>query len=258
MPEGDTYAKAAHRARSVLAGAVVTGVEGSAKAARRHSRAILDQKVEEVRTLGKNLLIDLDSGLTVRVHMGMSGTVQVTPPGRDRDLSGVRLGLRTDRGSVWAVGVPTVEVARRAEIDRALERLGPDILADEFDLAAFEDRASQYPADRTVSDFLLDQRVLAGVGNVYKSEVLFLERLAPDRTMSTVDAAATRHLAERARRLMLPNVRRYNRSTRGIGDGSLWVYGRAGRPCRRCRTEIEEGWIGSPARITYWCPSCQT
>src|SRR5690606_39678746 len=123
----------------------------------------------------------------------------------------------------------------------ALERLGPDILADEFDLAAFEDRASRYPADRTVSDFLLDQRVLAGVGNVYKSEVLFLERLAPDRTMSTVDAAATRHLAARARRLMLPNGRRRSRSTRGGGDGPIREHRGAGRPCRRRRTGGERG-----------------
>jgi endonuclease-8 len=257
VPEGDTYAKAAHRARNVLAGAVVTAVEGSAKAIRRHSPAILDRKVEAVRTVGKNLLIDFDSGLTVRIHLGMNGTVQVTPPGRDRDLAGVRLGLRTDRGAVWAVGAPKVEVGKRAAIDGALARLGPDLLADEFDVRAFEERAGRYPPDRPVCDFLLDQRVMAGVGNVYKSEVLFLERLAPDRTMATIDAATRRRLAERARRLMLPNTRRYNRSTRGLGDGSLWVYGRAGKPCRRCRTEIQEGWLGTPARITYWCPSCQ-
>lgn len=257
MPEGDTYAKAARRATNVLTGEVITAVEGSANAVRRYSRVILDRKVESVRTVGKNLLIDFDSGLTVRIHLGMTGTVQVTPPGRDRDPSGVRLGLRTERGAVWAVGAPRVEVAKRAEIDRALERLGPDVLAPDFDLAAFEERAGRYPPDRTVSDFMLDQRVMAGVGNVYKSETLFLERLAPDRTMDTVDIDTRRRLAERARRLMLPNIRRYNRSTRGIGDGSLWVYGRACKPCRRCRTEIQEGWIGSPPRITYWCPSCQ-
>ena len=256
MPEGDTYAKAAHRARNVLAGAVVTAVEGSAKAIRRHSPAILDRKVEAVRTVGKNLLIDFDSGLTVRIHLGMNGTVQVTPPGRDRDLAGVRLGLRTDRGAVWAVGAPKVEVGKKR---RSTGRLPGSARSPgrRVRCQSFEERAGRYPPDRPVCDFLLDQRVMAGVGNVYKSEVLFLERLAPDRTMATIDAATRRRLAERARRLMLPNTRRYNRSTRGLGDGSLWVYGRAGKPCRRCRTEIQEGWLGTPARITYWCPSCQ-
>lgn len=257
MPEGDTYAHAAHRVASVLTGFVVTAVEGSARAVRRRSTSLLDSKIEGVRTVGKNLLIDFDSGLTIRVHLGMSGSVQVTPSGRRRDLSGVRLGLSTERGSVWAVGAPKVEIGSRAEIDRTLERLGPDLLADDFDMETFEERAGRYPPERTVSDFLLDQRVLAGVGNVYKSEVLFLEGLSPQRVMATVDAGARRRLAERARRLMLPNARRYGRSTRGMGDGSLWVYGRAGKPCRRCRSEVQDGWIGSPPRITYWCPACQ-
>src|SRR5690606_41558964 len=88
--------KARQRARDAPPGAVVARGEGSAKAIRRHSPAILDRKVEAVRTVGKNLLIDFDSGLTVRIHLGMNGTVQVTPPGRDRDLAGVRLGLRTE------------------------------------------------------------------------------------------------------------------------------------------------------------------
>lgn len=258
MPEGDSYARAAARARPLLVGREVTGVEGSAPAVRRHSRSILGRRVEDVRTRGKHLLFDIDSGLTIHVHLGMPGRVRAGS-GRlaARDRGPLRLGLTTEAGSVWVLSAPTVEVARREEIERRLERLGPDLLADEFDWDEFRRRAARYPGDRTVSDFLLDQRVMAGVGNEYKCEVLFLEKLLPLRTMDGIDGSTREALAARARRLLLPNARRAVRSTTGRPDEGAWVYGRKGLPCRRCRTAIEEEWVGDPSRITYWCPTCQ-
>jgi endonuclease VIII len=258
VPEGDSYTRAAARARPYLVGREVTAVEGSARSVRRHSRSILGRRVDDIRTRGKHLLFDMDSGLTIHVHLGMPGRVRT---GRGslsaRDRGPLRLGLSTEAGSVWVLSAPTVEVARREEIEGRLERLGPDLLAEEFDWDKFRLRAGRYPDDRTVSDFLLDQRVMAGVGNEYKCEVLFLEKILPNRRMSEVDSAAREALAHRARRLLLPNARRAVRSTTGRPDEGAWVYGRNGLPCRRCRTAIEEEWVGDPPRITYWCPTCQ-
>lgn len=259
MPEGDSYTRAAARARPVLQDREVTGVEGSAPAVRRHSRVILGSRVTGVRTRGKHLLVDLDSGLTIHVHLGMPGQVR-TGTGNNlarKDRGALRLGVTTEAGSLWVLAAPTVEVEPREEIERRLARLGPDLLADEFDWERFRLLAARYPEDRSISDFLLDQRVMAGIGNEYKCEVLFLEGIAPGRPTGEIDIEGRVALARRARRLMLPNAHRPVRSTTGRPDQGAWVYQRAGQPCRRCRTAIVEGWVGEPARITYWCPACQ-
>lgn len=259
MPEGDSYTFAARRVRPLLAGRRVTGVEGSSPSVRRRSEAILDQVVASVRTRGKNLLIDLDSGMSVRIHLGMSGRVLTTPTGSvpSGGRGATRLALTTDLGKVWVLGAPTVEVERRRVIDHALERLGPDLLGADFDMEAYLARAGLHPQEATLSEFLLDQRVMAGVGNEYKSEILFLEGLAPDRRVGSLAPDELRRLAKRARALLLPNADRAVRSTSGRPNGALWVYGRAGLPCRRCHTAIAENWIGAPPRVTYWCQACQ-
>jgi endonuclease-8 len=254
MPEGDSYTLAAARIRPVLVGRTVTSVTGAAPDVRRHSGSIEGAEVTEVRTLGKHLMIDLANGLTIHIHLGMPGRVVVRrlPAG---DGPAVRLALNTDAGSASVLAAPTVEVDRRKVVDHELRRVGPDLLANEFDWHRFRHLAAIYPAGRTVSDFLLDQRVMAGIGNVYRCETLFLEGIEPRRSMDQINPAQRDGLAERARRLMLANAQRPGRAT--TGDGRLWVYERAGRPCRRCRTEIMAAWIGEPARITYWCPICQ-
>lgn len=259
MPEGDSYTHAARRITPLLAGRRVAAVEGSAPSVRRRSAALLDTVVDSVRTRGKNLLIDFESGLSARVHLGMAGRVRTSPPGKSigADRGAVRLALTTDRGTVCVLGAPTVDIERRRMIDQSLEHLGPDLLAPEFEMDRFAALAGRYPPESTLSDFLLDQRVMAGVGNEYKCEVLFLERLDPRRSVASVDAVALRRMAERARVLLQANSDRLVRSTTGRPDGSKWVYGRTGRPCRRCRNAVVEDWVGEPARITYWCPSCQ-
>lgn len=259
MPEGDSYTRAAHRVAPVLVGRRIESVEGSSPAVRRRSGRLIGTTVEAVRTSGKHLLIDLESGFTIHVHLGMAGRVRTAGPNADfyGDRGAVRLGLETDAGHVWVTGAPTVEVTRWAETERSLQHLGPDLLAEEFDFDHFDLMAGRYPKAATVSDFLLDQRVMAGVGNVYKNEVLFLERLHPARRVGSLDPKALRRLAERSRVLLKANANRSVRSTTGLPDGSAWVYGRGGKPCRRCRSEITEGWTGDPPRITYWCSSCQ-
>lgn len=259
MPEGDSYTRAARRVTPVLVGRRIERVEGSAPAVRRRSGRLVGATVETVRTNGKHLLIDLESGLTVHVHLGMAGKVRTAGANAafHGDRGAIRLALATEAGQVWVTGAPEVEVGRREEVERSLEHLGPDLLAEEFDFDRFDRMARRYPKEAAVSDLLLDQRVMAGVGNEYKCEVLFLERLHPSRQVAALDAAGLRRLAERSRILLRANANRSVRSTTGVPDGSAWVYGRAGRPCRRCRTAIREAWIGDPPRITYWCPTCQ-
>ncbi|HET8740352.1 MAG TPA: DNA-formamidopyrimidine glycosylase family protein [Acidimicrobiia bacterium] len=259
MPEGDSYVRAADRARPVLIGNEITDVGGSAPEIRARSEALIGATATDVRTQGKHLLIDVDSGYTIHIHLGMPGRVRTTSPGGrpGADPGAVRLALTTAVGTMWVIAAPTVEVRRRKVVEKDLEQIGPDVLAAEFDWERYEEMASRYPAERTVSDFLLDQRVMAGIGNVYKCEVLFLEGIDPRRSMSAVDMETRTALARRARRLMMPNAGRSVRSTIGRPGGGTWVYKRAGKPCRRCGTAIDEGWVGEPARLTYWCPTCQ-
>jgi endonuclease-8 len=259
MPEGDSYVRAAARARPVLVGNQITHVSGSAPEVRVRSEALIGATATEVRTVGKHLLIDLDSGYTIHIHLGMPGRVETTAPSRGPggNPGAVRLGLSTAVGSMWVLAAPTVEVRRRKVVEKDLDRIGPDPLAAEFDWDRYVEVAERYPAERTVSDFLLDQRVLAGIGNVYKCEVLFLEGIDPRRPMSEIGPETRLALARRARRVMLPNAGRSTRSTFGGPGGDTWVYQRGGKPCRRCRTAIEQEWVGDPPRLTYWCPTCQ-
>ena len=256
MPEGDSYTLAADRIRPVLVGRHIDRVDGSSPDVRRRSQAMLGAGVTQVRTIGKHLLIDLDNGLSIHIHLGMPGRVGLGNAVGERGA--LRLALTTDAGTVWVSAAPTVQVDRKKVIDHQLQRLGPDVLAPEFDWARYRVQASRYPDSATVSDFLLDQRVMAGVGNLYKCEVLFWEKLDPNRSMDTVDLKKRIALAQRARRLMLPNAHRSRRLASGWRRQTDRVFQRTGEPCRRCRSAIVEAWIGDPARITYWCPQCQT
>jgi formamidopyrimidine-DNA glycosylase len=259
MPEGDSYVRAAARARPILVGEEITDVAGSAAEIRSRSEVLLGSKATAVRTRGKHLLIDFDSGYSVHVHLGMPGRVQTTPPGGfpKANPGAVRMALSTQVGTMWVIAAPTVELRRQKIIEKDLERLGSDVLAEEFDWISYQHQADRYPPERSVSDFLLDQRVMAGIGNVYKCEVLFLEGIDPRQPMSEVVAEQRVSLARRARALMVPNAARGSRSTVGYPGRGTWVYERGGKPCRRCGTAIEQAWVGEPARITYWCPTCQ-
>ena len=271
MPEGDTYTRAAAVARRVLEGQAVVAVAG-VPAIRRHSDRVLGHVVSEIRTIGKHLLFDLTSGWTIHVWLGMPGRVIVAGEStrsfvgeRPRGTTSAspagasRLRLETSRGTVTVFAAPTVEIERRRVIDAALASLGPDVLADAFDWAGYGDRAARVNPSRPVLDVLIDQRVLAGIGNEYKSEILFLERLDPLTHWGELGAAEIEALARRAIALMRPNATRGRRITTGAATsgGERWVYDRAGRPCRRCRSKIQSAHVGSPARQTFWCPTCQ-
>jgi endonuclease VIII len=259
MPEGDSYARAARRVGAVLSGATIEGVGGSAPAIRRWSARILDARVTAVRARGKRLLIELDTGVTISGHLGMNGRVYVAAGQRRPGPESLLLQTATHHVKFTA---SKIEADRTAVIEAGLERLGPDLLDPSFqtDLT----RASLFPKDRTVSELLLDQRVMAGVGNIIKNETLFLERINPATPVGHLTQGQVDALIGRARRLLEMNAARSSRSTTGQPGPNArnWVYDRAGLPCRRCGQAILKEMIGNhhetwPARVTFWCPGCQ-
>ncbi len=272
MPEGDSYARAAAKLRPALVGKELLEVDGSPNV-RRWANRLVGARVADIRTHGKHLLIDVEGAMTIHVWLGMPGRWRIQSDngmvetegertGRPTDEPGaVRLLLRTATHMVLCYSAPTVEVERTRIIDRSLRRLGPDVLDDEFDIESYRTRAGLLPPDTLLADFLLDQRVMAGIGNEYKNEILFLEHLHPERTLGSIDSERVDALAARARKLMVPNAgRRGGRVTTGYRRPGLesWVFERTGQACHRCNTAIVSRHIGvRHARITYWCPTCQ-
>jgi endonuclease-8 len=253
VPEGDTVAGHAERLRSVLVGSEVQLVAGTAPSVRVNSGRILGATVTSVRSLGKNLVIDLSTGFSVLVHLGMNGRWQfgVDPK---RTHGSARLALATSDAAVALYSAPTVEVDRTPAIDLRLKRLGPDLLG-VFDRTEFLRRARAI-GPVTMAKLLLDQRVWAGIGNVYKSELLFLVGIDPHVSSEDVGDEVLLEIGRLGSELLSLNVGR-PRSTTGSLERAqeTWVYGQAGHGCRRCGTRIEMGWIDD--RVTYWCPTCQ-
>lgn len=260
MPEGDTYVQAARRLRPVLVGKRVEGVRG-VPGIRRRADSIIGATVESIRTHGKHLLIDLSVGLTIHTWLGMPGSWRVYRRGVAwrEDPGAARLVLETDEHAAVCFSAPTVEVERRRVIDHRLRHLGPDLLDPALDLDEVRKRLSLLPAETPLSTAILDQRVVAGIGNEYACEALFLEARHPTEPLGAAGIDAAIGLIERARRLMVPNLGRTRRVTTGNRYQGAWVFERTGRPCRRCGSIIEGGRVGGGdrARVAYWCPRCQ-
>lgn len=255
MPEGDSIAEAAARIRPVLVGSEIVSVYGTAPQVRSNVGRLAGRRVTGVRTFGKHLVIDLERGFSVRVHLGMPGRWQVMTADRPTPGS-ARLVLSTDTHHVCCFAAPEVEVDRTPAIERRLESLGPDLLAEDFDPRHLIERARTRPS-QSVAEVLLDQRVVAGIGNVYKSELLFLAGVNPFAAVEEVTDEELHEMATRATQLLAVNVGTGARSTTGdrARGREMWVYQRAGRPCRRCATEIDMARIAD--RMTFWCPGCQ-
>ncbi|HTS83091.1 MAG TPA: DNA-formamidopyrimidine glycosylase family protein [Myxococcaceae bacterium] len=273
MPEGDTLFRAARTLHRALAGkpvvrfetalAQLSVVDGDAPIAGR--------TVERVRSVGKHLLVELSGDLVLRTHMRMSGSWHVYRPGErwQRPRSAMRVVLETADFQAVAFDVQVAEfrTARELERDPAVARLGPDLLDAGFDEGEAVARLRARSA-MGIGEALLDQRAVAGIGNVFKSEVCFAERVHPFGVVSGLDDETLRRLVRTARRLLGMNVREssgWERVTRpglrttGRMDPSagLWVYGRAGEPCRVCGERIVRERRGPGGRSTYFCPRCQ-
>lgn len=264
MPEGDTLHKVAARMRPLIAGAVLESVHS--RGGREHDD-LAGRTIEAVDAIGKHLVITLSGGHRLRTHLGMKGSWHRYAPGEawQRPAHTASLILTTAAHVLVCFHAAEVELLDPREPATALDRLGPDLLAGELDEAEILARARR-PANaaRPVGDLLLDQSIAAGIGNVYKSEACYLEKVAPQTAVAALDDDTLARLYRRARAIMLPNLGTGSRiTTAGAtgrpppGLGRYWVYRRTGRPCFRCRTAIAAARTGEHARMTYWCPRCQ-
>jgi endonuclease VIII len=274
MPEGDTLFRTARTLNTALAGRAVTAFETVLPALARvdHDHPIAGRTVAGVRSIGKHLLIEFSGGLSLRTHMRMNGSWHVYRPGERwrRSRGSMRIAITTGQFVAVAFDVPVAEFLTSRELERhaELRALGPDLLDERFDPGEAARRLRALP-DLPLAEALLNQRVMAGVGNVFKSEVLFVAGLDPFRRVGSLTDGQTARVIAVARELLRANVidatnvgavtwGGYRRTTgRADPNARLWVYGRNGKPCRRCGTPIEYRKQGADARGTYWCPRCQ-
>ncbi len=229
-----------------------------------HVGRVVGSRVERVAAQGKHLLIDFDSGLSLHTHLRMNGSWHRYRPGERWRRSPARAVCVIEVPDAVAVcfDAPVVELleTRALAIHPVLTALGPDLLAPTPDLAAALERLRASERRETpVGEALLDQHVMAGLGNVYRSELCFIERVDPSLPVGEVDPGVLERLARTGSTLLHANRQDPRRTTTGIArDGDrLWVYGRTGRPCRRCGALIRSTVTGALPRRVWWCPGCQ-
>ncbi|OBG75754.1 MULTISPECIES: endonuclease VIII Nei2 [unclassified Mycobacterium] len=250
MPEGDTVFHTAAVLRQHLVGRTLTRCD--VRVPRYATVDLTGQVVDEVLSRGKHLFIRVGQ-TSIHSHLKMDGSWRVSERPVRVDH---RARIVLEAGAVRAVGVDLgiLEILERERDLDAVAHLGPDLLGEDWDPAvAAANLAAE--AERPLAEALLDQRVLAGVGNVYANELCFLSGRLPTAPVRTV--ADPLRLVSRARDMLWLNRMRWNRCTTGDtrGGRQLWVYGRAGQGCRRCGTPIR--FDDSGDRVTYWCPACQ-
>lgn len=272
MPEGDTIHRLADRLRPVLADQALVRLE-LARPSRTGIRPPPPATpIEAVEAQGKHLLIRFGNGVTLRTHLRMHGRWLVVPAGQPwpRPRHRMRAVVAVAGWEAVCFDAPVVELERRPAVDH----LGPDLTAPDPDLDTCRRRLAELTEPTTpVAEALLDQRIACGVGNVYKSEVCFACGIDPRTPVGGLDEATRAELWATAARLLRANLGPGPRTTvsgplaRPVGGragetsgsrgGALAVYGRAGRPCRRCGSRIAVARTGPHARSTYWCPTCQ-
>jgi endonuclease-8 len=265
MPEGDTIHRIAASLAPRLTGKTLERVTTQGLA-----RDVAGRTVASVTAHGKHLVIELDNGASLRAHLGMNGRFRAYPradgdallarmsPGR------ASLALTTDDGVFLWIGAPTIEISHRRDPRHgmAVASLGPDILSDGFDDRVAAARAAEH-GSRSIAEVLLDQRIAAGIGNIYKSEALFTAGIDPRTPVARLDLDTLARIYGIARTQMLANLGPAPRTTRASlagapRDARYFVYSRSGQPCTRCNAAIQcvsQG--GDPPRWTWWCPTCQ-
>jgi endonuclease-8 len=239
VPEGDSLRRTAERMR-VLEGQVVSVESPHPRAAALGIAPRLDgRRLERVESVGKNLVLTFEGGVVLRSHLRMRGRWRVGPPAPSR-AGRPWLVLRSDAHEAVLWHGPVLELGRAA-----IDRLGPDILADPPDLDTIVARMRRSDQSRAVGEALLDQRLVSGIGNLWRAEALFAAGISPWTPLAEIDDDGLRDLLETAS------------SSMRSGRGQRMVYRRAGLPCRRCGTPIAARRQGDSARTAYWCPACQ-
>jgi endonuclease VIII len=274
MPEGDTIFRAARTLHRALAGEVVTGFESVLPKLERVEvdAGVTGRHVEKVEANGKWTLMHFSGDLILLTHMLMSGSWHIYRPGerwRRRRLD-MRVIIRTAKIEAVGFSLPIAEfhTADSLRRRRVFNQIGPSVLAPEFDDAEIV-RRLRSRAELAVGEALLSQSLLAGIGNVFKSEICFACGVHPFRTVGSLSILEITSMVSTARKFLLANVADTSgekivtytgiRRTTGRSDSeeNLWVYGRRGEPCRRCGAAIESRKQGLDARVSFWCLQCQ-
>jgi endonuclease VIII len=258
MPEGDTIHRAARRVGAALVGEPIVSIETPQP---RHAYDAIAERldgrvVRAVDAHGKHLFIRFDGDLTIHSHLRMRGSWHVYRRGERwrRAASRAWLVLRTPAHDVIQFDGPVLELVRdgRTRSDRRLAALGPDVLAERIDEEGFLARLRRDDPGRAVGDALLDQRSVAGIGNIWRCEGCFLAGVSPWRPLRDVTDDEALAVVRAIRPLMAASVESPGRIKTGT-----WVYRRAGRPCRRCATTVASRGQGDDNRTVYWCAQCQ-
>lgn len=262
MPEGDTIFRSARTLRQWLEGRQLTAVESRVEQV--PSRVLHGRTVETVEARAKHLLMRLSGGVTLHTHMKMTGSWHVYSAGERWRKPNHEARLILTAGDRVAVcfNAPVIELldAHQEATHPSLANLGPDVLVDPLDLDEVRRRAALVPPETPIGDLLLQQSVVSGIGNIYRCEALFLERVHPWTPVGEVAPERLDALVLRASRIMRANLPADAGFARDFGGGPdrPYVYGRARRPCLRCRTPIQVRRSGAPTpRDVWWCPRCQ-
>ena len=274
MPEGDTIFRAARTLERALAGQRVTRFATMLPQLSRvdQDAPLAGRVVESVAARGKWLLMRFSGDLILLTHMLMNGSWHIYRPGErwQRARGDMRIVVETAQMVAVCFNVQVAEFHTAESLARhaGYSRLGPDVLATEFDEATAVANLRERPR-MEIADALLTQSVLAGIGNVYKSELCFACGVSPFRTVAEISDDTLSCLVRTARKFLKANVANGTtagivtytgfRRTTGRADQAarLWVYARAGQPCRKCGTPIAQRKQGPGARVTFWCPTCQ-
>lgn len=275
MPEGDTIFRTARAMGRALIGKPVTVFRSTYPMLTRFDddTPLAGQTVDQVESRGKWLLIHFSSGGTLATHMLMSGSWHIYRHGErwQQPRQNMRIVLENTDYVMVGFRVPVAKMLRPHELERAL-RIPPraiDVLSRDFDATEVSTRLLKC-SDEEIGDVLLHQEVIAGVGNVFKSEICFVTSTSPFCKVSALGAEKVAALIATSRKLVKANVLedsgdaivtyggRKRRTTREADpSASLWVYGRAGEACRQCGERIRRRIQGPDARVTFWCQQCQ-
>jgi endonuclease-8 len=258
VPEGDTIHYAANRIRPVLEGRVPDEIRTPHPrfARDRWPERLAGRTVERVEARGKHLLLRFEGGLTIHSHLRMTGSWDVVRDGGRWRKSPRRawLVLHGDGAEVVQFDGPVLELMTdgRTRFDQRIAGLGPDCVSPEpFDDATYLRRLREDDPTRPIADTLLDQRVVAGMGTIWRSEACWRARIDPWRPTADIADAEALALVHEVRPFMQRSA------TEGFQRRDIEAYGRSGRPCRRCGTPIRGGTQGDGNRLLYWCPGCQ-
>ena len=254
MPEGDTLHRTAARLRPALEGEALLRFDAPRLVG---PRPRLGDLILAVESVGKHLLVRFERGVVLQTHMMMTGSWHLyrTNERWQRPQHQMRALIEVDGWVAVCFAAPVVRTYLETDAATPVDHLGPDLCREDADLDDALARMARIPEPGlSIAEVLLDQRVAAGVGNVYKSEVLFACRLNPFTPLAKVDTPMRQRLIATAARLLRANLAGGSRTT---VPGGLAVYGRSRRPCRRCGTPILMRHHGTQRRSTYWCPTCQ-